>query len=531
MKQGRDRRTDMKKYLTLLFIAVSFAQLQAQSIGGGYCTISDTLYHGDGTRYAGARVIVSRVEKDGYMISLGPRTYTSNADGYVSFTVPQGATCYIYANVQSFNTPPSGAQVSIPDSSGGDCTYTLSDLQPASVTVSTNAGIVGLREIDGSPSYTITGNDDTLEVSNTTLSNPSTKKFRITIPTALDNFSDVDITSAATGNILMRRASGVWVDTSAAVSSAGGWTDSGTEINLSTSTDDVEIGSATTLDAKLGVNGDTDQVQLFVQGHSTQTENILLVEKSDGTNLLSIANTGATTGQNLTLSGITANSFIYSGVSGALTTTVTPSNGELLIGSTGVAPAKSTLGQGTGITITNGVGTISVAASGVSLVGDTVEVGATLDLITAGSANFIQLTSARRTIAFWELDETNSDTLLFSLPIPAYMDSLEYIILPFRANASTGNYAMKLAWEFASNDDVLDNSFTFTNSTTFTISAPNASGDWRIFRKSLAAGLSKSANGQWIDGILIRVGGDAGDTATGNMDMSAGIMLGFSRTR
>src|SRR3990167_7930449 len=40
--------------------------------------------------------------------------------------------------------------------------------------------------------------------------------------------------------------------------------------NLVTSTDTITIGSATAL-AKLAVDGDADEIQLLVQGHSTQT--------------------------------------------------------------------------------------------------------------------------------------------------------------------------------------------------------------------------------------------------------------------
>jgi hypothetical protein len=69
---------------------------------------------------------------------------------------------------------------------------------------------------------------------------------------------------------------------------------------------------------------------------------------------------------NLTLSGLTANSFLYSGTSGLLTTTAAPTNGQLLIGSTGAAPAKAALTQGTGITVTNGAGSITIANAGVT---------------------------------------------------------------------------------------------------------------------------------------------------------------------
>lgn len=47
------------------------------------------------------------------------------------------------------------------------------------------------------------------------------------------------------------------------------------------------------LGGKLNVDGSADESQLWIQGHSTQTNNIVLIEKSDGTDILSVANTGS----------------------------------------------------------------------------------------------------------------------------------------------------------------------------------------------------------------------------------------------
>lgn len=66
----------------------------------------------------------------------------------------------------------------------------------------------------------------------------------------------------------------------------------------------------------------------------------------------------------LTISGLTANSFLYSGTAKLLTSTTAPTNGQILIGSTGAAPVASTLTAGSGITVTNGAGTITIASSG-----------------------------------------------------------------------------------------------------------------------------------------------------------------------
>ena len=79
----------------------------------------------------------------------------------------------------------------------------------------------------------------------------------------------------------------------------------------------------------------------------------------------SIGTASTPTFASLTLSGLTANSFIYSGTAGLLTSTAAPTNGQLLIGSTGAAPSRSTLTAGTGVSITNGAGSITIANTGV----------------------------------------------------------------------------------------------------------------------------------------------------------------------
>lgn len=50
----------------------------------------------------------------------------------------------------------------------------------------------------------------------------------------------------------------------------GGWTDTGTVVNLETTTDNLVIGDSNT-GAKVIIDGDADETQLFIKGHSTQT--------------------------------------------------------------------------------------------------------------------------------------------------------------------------------------------------------------------------------------------------------------------
>jgi hypothetical protein len=67
----------------------------------------------------------------------------------------------------------------------------------------------------------------------------------------------------------------------------------------------------------------------------------------------------------LKISGLTANSFLYSGTAKQLTTTAAPTNGQLLIGSTGAAPAVGSIASADAtIIITLGAGTIDIGTIG-----------------------------------------------------------------------------------------------------------------------------------------------------------------------
>ena len=74
-------------------------------------------------------------------------------------------------------------------------------------------------------------------------------------------------------------------------SAASAWQTTANVVNLVTGTDTVTIGDATA-GGKLFVNGDADEVQLQVQAHSSQTANILEIQKSDGTVLAGVQGRG-----------------------------------------------------------------------------------------------------------------------------------------------------------------------------------------------------------------------------------------------
>jgi hypothetical protein len=100
----------------------------------------------------------------------------------------------------------------------------------------------------------------------------------------------------------------------------------------------------------------------------------------------------------LTVSDLTAKSFLYSGSGGKLITTTSPTNGQLLIGSTEADPVKATITAGNGIMITNGAGSITIAnnipvAQAISAINVTTEstsyVVATGMTITPGAGDYL----------------------------------------------------------------------------------------------------------------------------------------------
>jgi len=98
----------------------------------------------------------------------------------------------------------------------------------------------------------------------------------------------------------------------------------------------------------------------------TGTANQVIVTNGAGSITLSapqnIHSAATPTFASLTLSGLTANAFAYSGAAGLLSTTAAPTNGQLLIGSTGLAPVLGVLtGTASQVVVTNGAGTITLS--------------------------------------------------------------------------------------------------------------------------------------------------------------------------
>jgi hypothetical protein len=77
--------------------------------------------------------------------------------------------------------------------------------------------------------------------------------------------------------------------TDATGAGSGAFSDAGDPVVLNTTTKNVEIGdTGVTLDAKVQIAGDADEPQLVIEGHSTQTDDIFIVQQDDETQVFSV---------------------------------------------------------------------------------------------------------------------------------------------------------------------------------------------------------------------------------------------------
>ena len=83
------------------------------------------------------------------------------------------------------------------------------------------------------------------------------------------------------------------------------WTTDSNVVNLNTDTDTMTIGSATA-GGKLFIDGDTDEIQLQIQSHSTQDEDVIVLENSSGTDYFKVSGVGKITSDSgMTMKGTT----------------------------------------------------------------------------------------------------------------------------------------------------------------------------------------------------------------------------------
>jgi excisionase family DNA binding protein len=153
--------------------------------------------------------------------------------------------------------------------------------------------------------------------------------------------SSLNCTTFTNGGSLTTDANGYITCSDDEAGAGSDWQDTAGVINLVDGTNRVTIGSAINL-AKLAVDGNADEIQLLVQGHSTQTSPLLVLEQSGGNDVLTVDNNGA-----MILAGT-----ITSGSSAiALTTATGYLDADAIQLITGVGSGLT--GSGSGLQITN----------------------------------------------------------------------------------------------------------------------------------------------------------------------------------
>lgn len=178
-------------------------------------------------------------------------------------------------------------------------------------------GSVALRETGGgTDSVTLSGPSATTGYTITLPGTAPTADQSLTYSGSAYVWSAVSLTAGVTGvlplanggtNKNMTAVAGglVWTDSDSmevsAAGTAGNWVLSGGT--------GAPTMSNTTTTAKT-IDGSADAVQLTVEGHSTQTSNILAVQKSDATNLLAVTNTSGTNIRGTTTNDSAATGFV-----------------------------------------------------------------------------------------------------------------------------------------------------------------------------------------------------------------------------
>ena len=114
--------------------------------------------------------------------------------------------------------------------------------------------------------------------------------------------TDADFTSTGTNQFLIRAAGGVGIGTASPgqpltvagtiESTTGGFKFPDGSTQTTAAGGGISTSAANTFTREQTVDGTQDAVQLKVQGHSTQTSNLVEMEQSDGTDLLTLSNAG-----------------------------------------------------------------------------------------------------------------------------------------------------------------------------------------------------------------------------------------------
>ena len=375
----------------LSYVQSTIAGLEWKDNAMAASTAALTVTYSNGASGVGATLTNAGTQAafavDGYTTNLGDRILIKNQASalqngiYTVTTVGSGSTNWVLTRAIDSNTTASLDNATLFVTNGtanGNTGWTQTVANP---TVGTNN--VTFVQFSGSGTYTagtglsLTGNTfantgvlSITGTANQVVASASTGAVTLSLPQSINsgaaptfagtNFTNIPNSALTNSSITVTGGTGLGVSGSpvalggTVTLSNTGVTSAvaGTGITVSGATGAVTIGTSNIPNASLANSSITLGTTNVALGATATTL----------TGLTSVTSTG------VTVSGLTANSFLYSGTSGALTSTAAPTNGQLLIGSTGAAPVAAALTAGTGISVTNGAGAITIANTGVTSV-------------------------------------------------------------------------------------------------------------------------------------------------------------------
>lgn len=147
---------------------------------------------------------------------------------------------------------------------------------------------------------------------------------------------------------------------------------------------------------------------------------------------------------------LTANGLLLGNGTSAITSVPVGTNGQLLIGATGAAPAFATLTLSGGLTQTPGANALTLTAppititgSGVTVTGSPVSLGGTVTLtVAAGGTPWVDVTGTTQTIAVnTGYIADNAAQVVFTLPATAALGDTFYIT--GKGSAGTAGWQLK----------------------------------------------------------------------------------------
>jgi len=230
-----------------------------------------------------------------------------------------------------------------------------------------------------------------------------------------------------------------------------------------------------------------------IVGQLTGTAHQVLVTNASGSITLSLPQSIDTTSSPkfnaLTLSSLNPDGIVTVGTSGSITSTVAPSNGQLLIGSTGNAPVLGTLAVGSGLSVTNGAGSITLANTGVleNIAGTGISVSSATGNVTIANTGVTSLTAGSGISL-----SGSTGAITVSVNGTGVVTSITGTANEIIASSSTGNITLSTPQPIATTSSVTFANVTDSALTQNAFMYPGASG--------LLTSTSAATNGQLLIG-------------------------------